>query len=285
MQPNFAKLSSQYLEKLRAQARLTASTLTNYQRELEVLSGFLSTDDASTLIQNHLAELKPSTATRKIVIWKGFLKTLPEPHKSLLSDLRMPRIRKKQPNFLTEQEAFLLEQACYRSEDQLRDRLFVAFGLQLGLRLSEILKLKFKDVEGDWLRIIRKGEKEQRLPLSPSLQSLLRQWSDEIIAKPSDWIFPGLIRGTQREPLTPRAGQILLRRLAKVAGIDKRVSPHTLRHSFATRLASQGVNLAALKELLGHESLLTTERYLHVTPEHLRDALNAGLKSTNSRPQ
>ncbi len=267
-----------YLSTLKEERRLRPKSLKHYQLELEILLQLLRNPTEIFPIKDHLKRTASTTYSRKLVIWRSFLKTCPEPWTHSLDSIALPKIRRKDPIFLTDEEVFLLEQACYKSPQMTRDRLLVAFALQLGLRISEILALKFQDIEGDWLRIIRKGDKEQRLPLAPSLQSLLRQWSEELGAGSNDWIFPGTARLGLSEPLTARAAQILLHRLAKLAGIQKKFGPHALRHTFATKLASTGVNLVALKEILGHEKITTTERYLHVTPTHLQEAL--GIKKT-----
>jgi len=267
------KQAESWLKELEEDRRLGRKTIAHYKLELALLLELLPSADDTFPLRDHLRHMAAATHLRKLNIWRSFLKTCEHPWKSALDHLKNPKLRRKQPLFLTEEEAFQLEQACYRSPQMTRDRLFVALGLQLGLRLSEILGLKFSAVEGAWLRILRKGEKEQRLPLSPSLQTLISQWKAERVAAEGDWIFPGVPRLDRDEPLTPRAAQALLERLRKLAGLQKEISPHSLRHSFATKLAAEGANLAALKEILGHERLTTTERYLHVTPKHLQEAL------------
>lgn len=274
-----ATVMTDYLRVLREEKRLRPSSLRNYEFELRILLENLTKPTDTFLIRDHLRKLSPATVSRKLMIWRPFLEFCGGSWNGALNEIKNPKIRRKQPKFLTENESFLLEQACFRSETMARDRLFIALGLQLGLRLSEILALKFKNIEAGWLKIIRKGEKEQRLPLTPSLQTLAEQWRQEIKATDDDWIFSGSPRLGENRPLSSRAAQYLLDRLTKMAGLDKEISPHALRHTFATRLASNGANLVAIKELLGHENLATTERYLHVTPTHLKETLEF-LKST-----
>lgn len=263
-----------YLRDQESLNRLTRASLAHYESEIRLLFRYLATPQQTDALRQHLSSVAPATASRKLIIWKAFLKTCPSPWNEALDDIPLPKIRRKQPLFLTEEESFRLEQSCFRSPDVHRDRLFVALALQLGLRLSEMLKLKFSDFQEGWVRILRKGEKEQRLPVSAGLQTLLRHWKDESLSADQDWIFPGVFRASGRDPLSPRAAQLLVTRLRKLAGIDKKISPHSLRHTFATRMAAHGANLVALKEILGHERLTTTERYLHVTPTHLKEALS-----------
>lgn len=260
---------AEYLQSLRDERGLLPSTLRIYRHELQRVCEILQRPDLKAL-RTQLQRSSPATQWRKYIIWKGFLSKCPSPWNTLLDNFSLPKVRRKQPLFLTETEVFQLETVCYKSSAVSRNRLFIALAVQLGLRLSEILGLRFSNIEAGWLRILRKGGKEQLLPLSPTLTTLLQAWKSELSAQPSDWIFPG----RSGEPMTPRGAQHILKTLAALAGIQKPISPHSLRHTFATQLASRGANLAALKEILGHQRLATTERYLHVTPEHLRDTLS-----------
>ena len=260
---------AKHLDRLQKEKRLQVSTLSQYQLELSKLLELIPSPKSVDKLRDHLASLSPATHSRKLIIWRAFLDTCPSPWNKLLSDFKNPKMRQKQPVFLTEAEAFRLEAACYRSKHVTRDRLLISLALQLGLRLTEILKLRFQDIQNDWIRIIRKGDKEQRLPLSPSLQALISFWRTERRPSQDEYLFPG----NSEIHMTSRSAQKIIEKLAKDAKIQKRVSPHSLRHTFATQLASRGASLPALKEFLGHERLTTTERYLHVTPTHLKEAL------------
>lgn len=264
----FEEWKEAYLGRLRNERRLQESSLQNYSQEIELLQRIISEGDEKDLIR-HLASKAPSTHQRKLTIWKSFLQSCPSPWNELLKNAPQPKLRQKQPRFLTEEEIFKLENACFRTKKPSRDRLFIGLALQLGLRLQEILKLKVSDFETDWLRVVRKGDKEQRLPLTVSLQASFHFWKTEEQPSPEEFIF----RNSNGQPISSRAAQKRLDELAKSAGLQNKLSPHALRHSFATRLASRGASLASIKEFLGHERLTTTERYLHVTPEHLRDSL------------
>jgi integrase/recombinase XerC len=261
-------LKTEFLEKLREGRRLLPSTLRIYDLELNRLLEILDESSPPSLA-HELHRFAPATAARKLVIWRAFLKTCPLPWKELTATIENPKIRSRLPRFLDEDEIFRLESACYRSPQASRDRLFLALGLQLGLRVTEILQLRFEDFHGEWIRILRKGAHEQRLPLTTSLQSLIHFWKKEKMAQASDYVFEGRAGG----PMSARNAQKLLQRLGKLAGIRNGIHPHALRHSFATRMASNGASLVALKEFLGHKRMSTTERYLHITPQHLKDSL------------
>ncbi len=261
-----------FLESLKEQSRLRPGSLEVYERDLALLLDLYPDPQSTQALKKHLAGLAPATHQRKLTIWRTFLKTCSPKWQESISQFPSPRLRQKAPTFLTEKEVFLLEVACYKSKDQLRDRMLVGFALHLGLRLSEIIGLRIRDIEGAWVRIVRKGDKEQRLPFPESLRVIWQQWLGERRQdRPEDFVFAGRKLDS---PMTSRSVQLLLKTIVKRAGIQKRISPHSLRHTFATTLASRGANLVALKELLGHENLSTTERYMHVTPEHLRDTLS-----------
>lgn len=263
------RLKERYLERLRDERRLSTSSLSLYERELSLLLDLIPSSEDCGELRKNLRSQAPATATRKLIIWRSFLATCRAPWATLLDDIQAPKLRQMQPLFLDENESFLLEHACYKSSFLNRDRLLVGLMLQLGLRLSEVLQLKFKNFESDWLIFIRKGENQQRLPLTPAVKTLFQAVQNERNANSDDFVFEG--RG--RERLSSRGAQMIIDRLRKAAKIEKKITPHSLRHTFASTLAAKGASLAALKEILGHKKITTTERYLHVTPDHLRETL------------
>ena len=149
--------------------------------------------------------------------------------------------------------------------------LSVAYGA--GLRVSEVVSLKISDVDSKrmMLRVEQgKGRKDRHAMLSPVLLELLRNWYR--VARPQGWLFPGQ---NPANPMTTRQLTRACHAAAQMAEITKRVSPHTLRHSFATHLLDGGADLRVVQELLGHESLATTQIYTHVSPTRLRAAYEA----------
>lgn len=264
------KHAQRHIERLENERRLQSSSLKLYQRELQQLLEALRQPSPLENLKKKLGHYSTATYRRKLQIWKQFLRTAPSPWENYLDSLEAPKLRQKQPHFLTDGEAFRLEQACYRSKNSLRNRLLVKFGLELGLRLQEMLDLRFQNIQGEWLQLTRKGSKEQYLPLTPSLQTLISNWKKERKASLDDFIFPG--RSPYR-PMTARTAQLIIQKLGNEIQLRHSLHPHALRHSFATRMASQGASLLSLKAFLGHERITTTERYLHVTPQHLKESL------------
>ena len=182
--------------------------------------------------------------------------------------LRIVKQPQKLPVVLTTEEVLLLLESA--PGPKYKAALGVAYGA--GLRVSEVANLKVTDIDRARmvLRIEQgKGQKDRNGMLSPRLLELLEEWW--LIGQPTTWRFPG------RDPLLPITTRQLYRvvtETARAVGIEKRVSPHTLRHSFATHLLEQGVDIRLIQVALGHSKLDTTARYAHVASKVLRDMVS-----------
>ncbi|MFZ9587765.1 MAG: tyrosine-type recombinase/integrase, partial [Crocinitomicaceae bacterium] len=146
-----------------------------------------------------------------------------------------------------------------------------------GLRVSELVGLRFSDLffEEGFIRVIGKGNKERLVPVSPQVQKEIEIYQQHIrnhltIQKGSENIVFLNRRGAQ---LTRVMVFTIIKNLAEAIGLKKNISPHTFRHSFATHLIEGGANLRAIQEMLGHESITTTEIYTHLDQRFLRDAI------------
>ena len=174
------------------------------------------------------------------------------------------------PTVLSVEEVTLLLQAA--SAPKYKAAFATAYGA--GLRVSEVVALKVGDIDSErmLLRVERgKGGKDRHAMLSPQLLELLRAWWREgrrrSLLLPGGWLFPGR---NPVEPLSARQLCRVVRAAAQAAGITKRVSPHTLRHSFATHLLEQGVDIRVIQTLLGHAKLDTTALYTRVASTTIR---------------
>jgi site-specific recombinase XerD len=151
---------------------------------------------------------------------------------------------------------------------RLRDRVLLSTAYACGLRVSELVQLRAEDIDSGRMQVaIRqdKGAKDRRVPLSKHLLALLRTyWRED---RPTAWLFPS--RFKHQRPLTPSFVQRLCQRTRAQTGLQKPITPHTLRHSFATHLLEAGVDLPTIQKLMGHSSLTSTMRYLHVRSERL----------------
>ena len=171
---------------------------------------------------------------------------------------------KKLPEVLCAQEVDALL-SCVRS---LKHRTFLLTLYAAGLRLGEAARLTIPDIDSQRMQLsIRcgKGQKDRRVPLSPRLLDALRQYW--VTVQSPVYLFPGK---TLDVPLSPTTIQKMCKQAASNAGIRKRVSPHTLRHSYATGMLEAGVDLLTIGRLLGHRSFSTTLVYLHVRRPHLQ---------------
>lgn len=150
---------------------------------------------------------------------------------------------------------------------RLRDRVLLSTAYACGLRVSELVQLRAEDIDSGRMQVaIRqgKGQKERRVPLSKHLLALLRTyWRRD---RPASWLFPSRFKN---QPLTISLVQRLCQRTREQTGLKKPITPHTLRHSFATHLLEAGVDLPTIQILLGHSRLASTMRYLHVRSERL----------------
>jgi integrase/recombinase XerD len=146
-----------------------------------------------------------------------------------------------------------------------------------GLRVSELVNLKLSNIYADeqYLQVIGKGDKERWVPINPSALKLMSDYihlvRSHIDPQPGEEKYVFLNR--RGHHLTRQMVFIFLQRAVEAAGIGKKVSPHSLRHSFATELVAGGADLRAVQEMLGHESISTTEIYTHISRESLRDAI------------
>ncbi len=175
---------------------------------------------------------------------------------------------KKLPTVLSQGEAKKL----LRAVNNMTHLTMILLAYSGGLRVSEIANLKVKDIDGDRMTIhVRKGKggKDRIVPLSPVLQSIARQhW---LIKRPRKLLFPGMAKDPKR-PISISTIAKVVRDAARAAGIKKTVTPHTLRHSFATHHLEGGTDLPTLQRLLGHSSLKSTLVYLHVSTDKIRAA-------------
>lgn len=197
--------------------------------------------------------------------------------------------RKKLPVVLTpEEEAALVAVVNTNSTTGLRNRAMLAVMLGAGLRVSEVIGLRGVDVDlgrGEIRVNDGKGGRDRIVPVNGETLAWLRAWAEKRKALKLNGkapFFVGLREGVTgmgyREPgqsLSVRYLQKLVSRLGEAAGIDKRVTPHVLRHSFATRGLDRGYNLREVQTLLGHSSVTTTQIYTHVNPEELRRKVQA----------
>jgi site-specific recombinase XerD len=252
--------------------RFSEDTKRDYVRNVRNFTAFLgrspdtATSDDLRRFQLHMAQqqVSPWSINAAIAALRFFFTvTLERP--DLVRPLRIVNEPRRAPVVLSQEEVARLLQAAPGLK--YKAALSVAYGA--GLRVSEVANLKVSDIDSQrmTLRVEQgKGQRDRYVMLSPQLLELLRDWWQA--ARPQVWLFPGQ---NPINPMTPRQLNRAVTAAKTLAGISKRVSPHTLRHSFATHLLEQGVDIRVIQVLLGHAKLETTALYTRVAVNTVRD--------------
>jgi integrase/recombinase XerD len=192
--------------------------------------------------------------------------------------LEMPRLARKLPEVMSIEEIDSLIAAIDLSKTEShRNKAIIETLYSCGLRVSELVNLRFSDLffEEGFIRVIGKGNKERLVPVSPTVEKEIAIYNDHV--RRHQTIKPGnenvVFLNRRGAQLTRVMIFTIIKDLAEAAGLKKSVSPHTFRHSFATHMIEGGANLRAVQEMLGHESITTTEIYTHLDQRFLRDAI------------
>jgi len=277
--PGITPLRQRMLEDMHLR-KLEPKTQTSYVRAVRKLAAFLErSPDTATAedlrrFQLHLVDqgTSPITLNATITGLKFFFGTTLD-RGELMAKMSPVRVPQTLPVVLSREEVARLLAAVSNLKHQ--TALSVAYGA--GLRSSEVIALKVGDIDSErmTLRVEQgKGRKDRYAMLSPVLLERLRAWwrvahaQGKIFSK--GWLFPGL---NPMDPLTARQLNRAIRAGADAAGIDKRVSMHSLRHAFATHLLEQKVDIRVIQVLLGHKKLETTSIYTHVATAVLREVV------------
>ena len=280
-----------FIRYMRLERNLSANTIEAYVRDTDRLIAFLSQQGLS-LTQATIKHLQAFSAslydigigtTTHCRILSG-IRTL---YKFLVLDgyidkdpaelLESPRPGDRLPQVLTTEEVDKLEAAIDLSKwEGQRNKAIIEVLFSCGLRVSELVTLHLSDLylEEGFIRVLGKGNKERLVPISECATEQLRLWfKDREIMKikpgQEDFVFLNR-RGSH---LTRTMILIIIKQLGFMAGIKKTISPHTLRHSFATALLEGGADLRAIQAMLGHESIGTTEIYTHIDVSQLREEI------------
>ena len=270
-----------FLEALSAERGRSIKTLSGYESDLrlanDAIAGGLIGADANA-IQKYLASLpdKPSSIARKASALRGFYKFLMM--EKIIShnptaNLELPKRTRTLPKFLSIDEIELLISSAGDIKNSIRLRAMIELLYASGLRVSELCELPMTGVLGDKLLIHGKGAKERLVPMHDAAIHALNKWLDARGDNESKYVFPS---NGKTGHITRDGFFKILKKCAILAGIDpNRVSPHVLRHSFASNLLAGGANLRAIQTMLGHEDISTTQIYTHVMPHELMDTVEA----------
>lgn len=288
---NAKKLLSSFLAAMTAQKGAASASLNAYLSDLRQFAEYLANHNLDLGAPCDIREkdleaymvflfesgLAKSSMSRKFAAIRSFFHFLHRHGKisfNVAARIKNPRQEQRHPRVLNVDETFAMLDAN-RSEsvsEPLEDRDIALAELLYGsgLRISEAVGLDIDDLQiaAKICRVIGKGSRERIAPLSDTSISALREWlqSRDMIANPAE---KALFVGARGARLNRREGARIIDALCRKAGLNKTISPHSLRHSFATHLLSAGADLRAVQELLGHKRLVTTQKYTHLSIEKL----------------
>ena len=290
-----------YVRYLKLERNYSPNTLEAYQHDLRHLLGYCEREGKEPLalkledLQHFAATIHelgigPTSQARILSGVRSF-------YRYLLLDgyidndptelLESPRLGEHLPEVLSTEEVDQLEESIDLSTNEgHRNRAIIEVLFSCGLRVSELVNLKYSDLflEEGYIRVMGKGSKERLVPISERAIHELNNWRSVrnlMVIKPGeeDYVFLNR-RGAH---LTRTMILIMIKRQAEAAGIAKTISPHTLRHSFATALLEGGADLRVIQALLGHESIGTTEIYTHIDTSTLRKEILEHHPRTNKK--
>ena len=265
-----------FIDYLKTEKKLAKNSCEAYRRDVSEFVAFEAsrgitdvTASSSTEMVAWLHQLKEkgrsaSTVNRKVASIRAFFRYLIErgyTQTDPTAGIRSPRIERKEIEYLSIQEIDRLLESPDDSVRGVRDRAILEVLYGCGLRVSEAVTLRISDIfkEEGFLRVIGKGDKQRLVPIGqPALDAIDKYLADRPF---SDDI---LFLNVHGKPLSRISVFNLIKAQAIAAGVNKEISPHTFRHSFATHLIEAGADLRAVQEMLGHESILTTEIYTHI---------------------
>ena len=283
------ELVDKFLDAIWMERGLSQNTLGAYRADLMTLGRSLATGNKS-IDQADKADLlgfiaervesgaKPRSTARQLSSFRRFYRYIMREglrDTDPTADIEMPRIGRSLPKTLTEDEVDALLNAPNTDEPLgHRDRAMLELLYATGLRVSELINLRQSQINFNQgvLRIVGKGDRERLIPLGDESQRWLRDFingprMEILLERQTDFLFP-----TRRgDRMTRQAFWHIIKRYAEKAGIRRKLSPHSLRHAFATHLLNRGADLRVVQLLLGHSDLSTTQIYTHVARERLKE--------------
>ncbi|WP_306014432.1 MULTISPECIES: site-specific tyrosine recombinase XerD [unclassified Allomuricauda] len=291
---NWQQAIKDYQNYLKIERGLSPNSIVNYTMDLEKLQSYLDEysiaekpvhirrETVQEFIYSIAKVVTPRTQARIISGLKGFFNYLVfEDYRedNPMDLIETPKIGRKLPDTLSETEINSLIAAIDLSKPEgERNRAIIETLYGCGLRVSELIHLKLSDLyfDEDFIQVTGKGNKQRFVPISGINQKYINIYRNEVrvhlpVQKEHEDIVFLNRRGKQ---LTRAMIFTIVKQLAEKVGLHKNISPHTFRHSFATHLLENGADLRAIQQMLGHESITTTEVYMHVNRSHLSKVLN-----------
>ncbi|MDR3071742.1 MAG: tyrosine recombinase [Endomicrobium sp.] len=269
---------------LKAERNFSSHTIRAYLRDLFVFLDFLQNKQTSLVSTNKYIireffeklgkeKLSKATIARKFASLRTFYKFLVINNvveRNPLESMFSPKKAKTIPSFLTENE---MQTLFDLPGIKLRDKSMIELLYSCGLRIEELMSLDLKNIDfiSNTVAVVGKGNKERIAPIGDQCLNVIREYLNErrVLGLPCDAKSPVILSDRAKRMEQRTARRILHRWFVKV-GFTKRVSPHTIRHTFATHILDRGCDLRSVQEMLGHKNLSTTQMYTHVTIESLK---------------
>jgi len=278
-------LIDEFLTYLRIDKGYSENTINSYRLDLEKFLDFnknininnISNDDLKKYVK-HLKEekLNEKSISRNISCLKSFYKFLviqKYVSKNPSDAIFIPKVKKSLPKILTEEEVINLLDISLTDNYSYRNKAMLELMYATGLRVSELVNLKLEDIDlnQDIVRTMGKGSKERIIPIGDYakeyLEKYIYQYRGTMLKKDNNEY---LFLNNHGKKMTRQGFFKIIKQIAKEKGIKSDLSPHTLRHSFASHLLKYGADLRTIQELLGHSDISTTQIYTHITNEELK---------------
>lgn len=280
------KYLEEYLKYLKYQKNYSKDTIESYERDVVEYLNYVENekldiqkfeydDVRSFLMYLNKKKDKNSTVSRKISALRSYYKYLINNRMVVnnpFSLVSLPKKEKKLPRFFyyNELEELFQIPKLYTPLGQ-RDRLILEVLYATGVRVSELVNIKVTDITGNEIRILGKGNKERIVRFGEYVEEILELYLNDAYKKMNIEKNGYLFINSHGRQLTTRGIRYILDKLISKTNIEKKISPHMLRHSFATHLLNEGCDIISVQELLGHESLTATSVYTHVTNDRLKE--------------
>ncbi|WP_018131896.1 site-specific tyrosine recombinase XerD [Effusibacillus pohliae] len=284
------KLIERFIHYLAVERGLSQNTLESYQRDLIAYTEFLQRSGVADVNQTrraniiaYLADLQQkgratSTISRNLASIRAFYSFLLRDgliDGDPAANLESPKIEKRLPQVLTVEDVeALLDSPDLKTSTGLRDKAMLELLYASGIRVSELVSLNVDDVNLNmgFLKCYGKGAKERIIPLGSVALQMLEEYLNRARAKLlRDRSETSLFVNHHGQRLTRQGFWKIIKKYAKAANINKEITPHTLRHSFATHLLENGADLRSVQEMLGHADISTTQIYTHITKSRLKE--------------
>lgn len=273
------QIIAQYLEYLELEKGLSQNTIDAYRRDLSDFSQ--GVDDIHTIDRNYInsyvrklreRKLAPSSVIRKVATLRGFFKWATSAEiidKNPASTLEQPKTPQRLPKVVSIKE---IEEMLHNNLTPL-EHVIMELLYSCGLRVSELVNLKINDIDlsSKYVRCFGKGSKERIIPIGEMAKNIIKQYlpERELIIKKFNLNTKQLLISEKGRFITRQDVYNFIHAQGKI--IHKNISPHTLRHSFATHLLENGADLRVVQELLGHSDVSTTQLYTHISKKRLKD--------------